>query len=114
MKTLKALIGKHNIKGAGRQSKLYCIANYDDDLIIPRGKVVRAYSNDNVEIYVMYEEELKNYLKDLEDMVCFIYRVKDPDATINDITNVIRRNNWNGDIDSRYKAITLEDLKKYI
>lgn len=93
MKTLsEALINRKNISNAISHTELYCIANYDDDLDLKEDDVVTVRSKDWVTIYILDKKAIDRYSKDIDEMICDIWKVKDPRLSIEDIRKKISNN----------------------
>ena len=102
MKALsEALISRKNISNAIAHTTLYCIANYDDDLDLVGDDIVTVRSKDWVTIHILSEESVHRRSKEINDMICDIWRVKDPKLSIEDVRKKISSNTWRKDLDRR-------------
>lgn len=105
MKSLKESFIKakdlDNIKNSSSDSFLYCICNYDDSLDLPKKEVNYVRSKDWVDIYILNKDEVKKYSKDLSEMLCDIWKVKDTTYTIDSLYKLIRSNIWRNNIDRK-------------
>ena len=103
MKTLKeALISKSNRDWASvKNDEIYCIANYDDDLDLVGDDVVTVRSRDWVTIHILSKEAMNRHLKEIDDMLCDTWNVKDPKLSIEDVRNKIISNIWMEDLDRK-------------
>lgn len=102
MKALsEALISRKNISNATAHTTLYCIANYDDDLDLVGDDIVTVRSKDWVTIHILSEESVDRRSKEIDDMICDIWRVKDPKLSIEDVRKKISSNTWRKDLDRK-------------
>ena len=97
----EALIGKNTVKNAEALSSLYCVANYDDDLDLVGDDVVTVRSRDWVTIHILSKEAMNRHLKEIDDMLCDTWNVKDPKLSIEDVRNKIISNTWRKDLDRK-------------
>lgn len=103
MKTLKeALISKDKRNWASvKDDEIYCVANYDDDLDLVGDDVMTVRSKDWVTIHILSKEAMNRHLKEIDDMLCDTWTVKDPKLSIEDVRNKIISNIWMEDLDRK-------------
>lgn len=114
MRQLKeSLIGKNTIKNAESLSSLYCIANYDDELDLIGDDVMTVRSKDWVIIHILSEEAVDRHYKDIDEMICDIWKVKDIRLTIEDVRKKIVSNTWRKDLDRKLcEKVYLYNIKE--
>lgn len=105
MRSLKALISKKTLHRAhvpkDNSNGIYCIANYDDDLDLIGNDVVTVRSRDRVIIHILNKEAVDRHAKEIDEMICDIWNVKDPKLSIEDVRNKIISNTWRKDLDKK-------------
>lgn len=114
MKALsEALISRKNISNAIAHTDLYCIANYDDDLDLVGDDVMTVRSKDWVTIHILSEEAVDRHYKDIDEMICDIWKVKDSKLSIEDVRKKIVSNTWRKDLDRKLcEKVYLYNIKE--